>query len=242
MPEPPAQARVWKVAAPVVLALCGILLVTSAKTSGGTDFRGSDLLEMPDLVRAEERRVEVLAAQVEELSKDVESLTESRGDVETKQIQEEIDTIRPSVGMTPVEGPGLTVTLDDARQPRQQEVASGTNIEDYLVHQQDLEAVMNALWAGGAEAMMVMDQRVGATSTVRCVGPVLLVEGRKYAPPYQVHAIGDSDAMQAALDRSEAVAWYRAAADQLGLGYEVEAQETITMPEYESSLVSGSGS
>ncbi|NED95441.1 DUF881 domain-containing protein [Phytoactinopolyspora alkaliphila] len=241
MSEPAARGRGWKVAAPLVLALCGMLLVISAKTSGGTDLRGSDLLGMPDLVRAEERRVQELAAQVEDLKADVDSLTSSRGDHETKGIQEEIESLRPSVGMTPVEGQGLTVTLDDAPRPGQ-DLAPNTHIEDYIVHQQDLEGVMNALWAGGAEAMMVMDQRIGAGSTVRCVGSVLLLEGRKYSPPYQISAIGDAEAMQAALNTSESVQWYRAAAEEIGLGYELELKETITMPAYEGSSLSGSRS
>jgi uncharacterized protein YlxW (UPF0749 family) len=148
--------------------------------------------------------------------------------------------LRPTAGMTPVQGPGLTVTLDDAPRPvDRQELAPNTHIEDYIVHQGDLEAVMNALWAGGAEALMVMDQRIGSTSTVRCVGSVLLLEGRQYSPPYKISAIGDPAALQAALDQSNAVADYRFYADRLGLGYEVESVETITMPAYEGALVTG---
>jgi uncharacterized protein YlxW (UPF0749 family) len=240
MPERTTMARGWKVAAPLVLAMCGILLVVSAKTSGGTDLRGSDLLEMPDLVRAEERRVQHLAAQVDELKTEVDSLTKSRGDDETRRVQEQFEELRPTAGMTPVQGPGLTVTLDDAPRPvDRQELAPNTHIEDYIVHQGDLEAVMNALWAGGAEALMVMDQRIGSTSTVRCVGSVLLLEGRQYSPPYKISAIGDPAALQAALDQSNAVADYRFYADRLGLGYEVESVETITMPAYEGALVTG---
>lgn len=242
MPEPTISARGWKVAAPLVFALCGVVLVISAETSGGTDLRGSDLLEMPDLVRSEERRVQELAAQADRLADEVDSLTASRGDDETKELQGETETLLPAAGMTAVQGPGLVVTLDDAPIPEQQEEALDVHIEDYIVHQQDLEAVMNALWAGGAEAMMVMDQRVGATSTVRCVGSVLLLEGRQYSPPYQIAAIGDVSSMQIALDQSEGVTWYRSAAEAIGLGYDVEAEESITMPAYEGSLISGSPS
>jgi uncharacterized protein YlxW (UPF0749 family) len=177
--------------------------------------------------------------QVEDLKADVENLTSSRGDDETKGIQQEIESLRPSVGMTPVEGQGLTVTLDDAPTPGQ-DLAPNTHIEDYIVHQQDLEGFMNALWAGGAEAMMVMDQRIGSTSTVRCVGSVLLLEGRQYSPPYTISAIGDPAALEAALDESSAVEDYRWYADRLGLGYEVEPLETISMPAYERALVTGS--
>ncbi len=101
---------------------------------------------------------------------------------------------------------------------------------------------MNALWAGGAEAIMVMDQRIGSTSTVRCVGSVLQLEGKHYSPPYEIAAIGDVDSMLGALDQSEAVGWYRDAADAFGLGYDVEVEDLVNMPAYEGSRISGSGS
>lgn len=241
MPEPVARARSWKVAAPLVLALCGVLLVVSARTSGGTDLRGSDLLEMPDLVRNEERRVQELAAQVEELNAELLSLSESRGDDETKRLQERVEELAPAAAMTAVEGGGLKITMDDAPDPAvRQELAPETHIEDYIVHQQDVHGVMNALWAGGAEAMMVMDQRIGVTSTVRCVGSVLLLEGKQYSPPYTISAIGDPTAMQAALDESQRVQEFRWAAENLGLGFDTEVEELITMPAYDAALLGGS--
>ena len=62
---------------------------------------------------------------------------------------------------------------------------STSNINDYVVHQQDVEAVVNALWAGGAESMMIMDQRVLFNSAVRCSGNVLLCRA-KYSPPFTI--------------------------------------------------------
>ncbi len=56
--------------------------------------------------------------------------------------------------------------------------------DDLVVHQQDVQAVVNALWAGGADAVQVMDQRLLSTSAVRCVGNTLLLNGRVYSPPY----------------------------------------------------------
>ena len=54
--------------------------------------------------------------------------------------------------------------------------------DDLVVHQQDVQSVVNALWAGGAEAMMIMDQRVVNTSAVRCIGNTLLLQGRRTRP------------------------------------------------------------
>ena len=86
-----------------------------------------------------------------------------------------------------VEGPGLVVTLDDSPLWENMVDANGSsaNINDYVVHQQDIEAVVNALWAGGAESMQIMDQRVLFNSAVRCSGNVLLLQGKKYSPPFK---------------------------------------------------------
>ena len=136
--------------------------------------------------------------------------------------------------MQPVVGPGLTVTLDDA--PFDRVLPPGFGPNDLVVHQQDLQAVVNALWARGAEAMMLMDQRVISTSAVRCVGNTLHLQGRVYSPPYVVTAIGDTGPAPAGLDDSPELDMYREYVRRIGLGYEVEEHDELEMPAYEGSL------
>jgi uncharacterized protein YlxW (UPF0749 family) len=81
-----------------------------------------------------------------------------------------------------------------------------------------------------------MDQRVISTSAVRCVGNVLILQGRVYSPPYVIRAIGPQQQMQAALERSEALRIYRQYVDVLGLGYDVSTQGSMTMPGYDGAL------
>ncbi|HEX6578024.1 MAG TPA: DUF881 domain-containing protein, partial [Jiangellaceae bacterium] len=170
-----------------------------------------------------------------------DELAAEKADAGVEQLRRQIDELEAAAGYTAVEGPGLTVRLDDAPLPdADEELAPGTQLEDYLVHQQDLEGVINALWTGGAEAMMVMDQRIVATSTIRCVGPVLLLQGRRYAPPYTITAIGDADAMLEALDDSDDVTNYRQYAEFLDLGYQVDHEDSVTLPAYDGAIdVSG---
>ena len=237
-------SRGWRFVAPIALALCGALLVVSARAADGTDLRPGENTRLSDLVRAEELRVEELTAEVERLSAEIEEFTSENGTARAGEMQKEVEELRPSAGFTAVRGPGLTVSLDDAPLPDDvEELAPDTQLEDYIVHQQDLEAVINALWAGGAEAMMVMDQRIISTSTIRCVGPVLLLQGRRYAPPYTITAIGDIGSMRDALDDSEKVAQYRQYADFIGLGYDVERHDGVTLPAYDGPIdVSGESS
>src|ERR687883_440089 len=108
--------------------------------------------------------------------------------------------------------------------------------DDLVVHQQDVQAVVNALWVGGAEAMMLMDQRVISTSAVRCVGNTLLLQGRVYSPPYRITAIGDPARMRAALETPAALQIYREFAREFGLGWTVQDAGELTVPAFTGSL------
>ena len=228
-----SSVRSWRFAAPLALAACGLLLVTSARAADGTDLRGDGHAQLGDLVREAELRGEELSAVAEVLRAEIDALSNNDGSQKSDE-QEQLDEFAAQAGLTPVEGPGVQVTLSDAPEPLGLE--SDQSLEDYIVHQQDLEAVINALWAGGAEAMMVMDQRIIATSSVKCIGPVLYLQGRSYGPPYVISAIGDVDAMLAALDESPGVTEYRIYADQIGLGFDLTTQESVSMPGYEGPL------
>jgi hypothetical protein len=57
-------------------------------------------------------------------------------------------------GLTALSGPGVTVRLDDAPRRADGARSAGATVDDLVVHQQDVRAVVNALWAGGAEAVM----------------------------------------------------------------------------------------
>ena len=128
-----------------------------------------------------------------------------------------------------VEGPGITVTLNDSSMWQSVADTAGSSVDwdKYVVHQQDVEAVVNALWAGGAESMEVMGQRLLPTSAVICSGNVLLLQGKKYSPPFTISAIGPPELMKHALDNSRAVQIYKQYVDAFGLGYEVKDEERL---------------
>ena len=97
--------------------------------------------------------------------------------------------------------------------------------------------MVNALWAGGAEAMMIMDQRVLTTSAVRCIGNTLLLQGRTYSPPFVVTAIGDAPAMSAALDVEPGVQLLLQYVDKYKLGYEVKVlDDPVELPAYDGPV------
>jgi uncharacterized protein YlxW (UPF0749 family) len=107
--------------------------------------------------------------------------------------------------------------------------------DQLVVHQQDIQAVVNALWSGVAEAMTLQKQRVISTTGIKCVGNTVVLHGVPYAPPYEITAIGDLDALQTALDSSDYIAGYKTYVDTHHLGYEVSTDNDATMPGYTGS-------
>lgn len=127
-------------------------------------------------------------------------------------LTKELQDVKQFAGLTPVEGPGVVVTLSDS--PKAKEYAkkyaggaeSGlefqTALQDFLVHDTDVNGVVNELRAAGAEAIAVNDQRLVAISSIRCVGPLIYINGKPSggAPPYTIKAIGPSREMKEALE------------------------------------------
>jgi uncharacterized protein YlxW (UPF0749 family) len=236
---PARGRRLWVLGVPLVFGLAGLLFATSAETAQGTDLRAGRRLELNDLIRAEEQRVADSQRQLEDLRAEVEDLSgrvaarSERGDTLRSRAQ---DLGRPA-GLVAVRGPGLTVTLDDAPRPAEGvELPGDPSPDDLVVHQQDVQAVVNALWAGGAEAMQLMDQRVVSTSAVRCVGNTLILHGVVYSPPFTITAVGPVEDMRSALESAPYVQLFQQYVDAYGLGYEVEEQEAVRLPPYEGTL------
>ena len=102
-------------------------------------------------------------------------------------------------GLTPVQGPGVVVTLNDSKKPLPSKLPSGFAPPN-LIHDTDINQVVNELKAAGAEAISVNDQRLVATSAVRTAGPTIFVNSTAQAPPYVIKAIGDSKTLAGALN------------------------------------------
>jgi uncharacterized protein YlxW (UPF0749 family) len=227
----------WRVAVPVIALAAGALFATSSHTARGTDLR-PEQRDLAELVAAQRRAVDAAIADVRRTRTEVDNAARvgAAGDAELTAAQRLADSLAGAAGTEAVHGPALTVVLDDAPRSPDGSLPEGVTPDDVVVHQQDVQAVVNALWAGGAEAMRLMDQRVISTSAVRCVGNTLLLQGVVYSPPYRITAIGDIGRMRTALDKAPLVELYREYADALGLGYEVTSAADVRLPAYTGSL------
>jgi uncharacterized protein YlxW (UPF0749 family) len=227
----------WSWLVPVVALLAGLLFTTSATVAHGTDLREDRTPQLANLITDRQRQVAAAQAQASALRTRVLNSLDQQGALEpdVQAQQQRAAGELGGAGLVALHGPGLTVSLNDAPTSPDGSLPKGATADDVVVHQQDVQAVVNALWAGGAEAMTIMGVRVISTSAVRCVGNTLLLDGRLYSPPFTISAIGDPNALRAALDASEAIDAYRQAVAAWGLGYDVRDEGDVTMPAYDGS-------
>ncbi len=218
----------------VVCFAAGLLFATSALDSGGSDLRASSVTDLDTVLQHEKDSTDALQARVASLSEEVNRLTGSVSDKRVARLQRKVDQLKEAAGFTPLLGPGLTVTLSDApKAVLDQTVSSGKATADELVvHQQDIQAVVNALWIGGAQGITVQGQRIISTTGIKCVGNTVVLHGVPYSPPYRISAVGDPVALQGALDRSTYIAAYLTIAHAYQLGWQVESSSAIAMPAY----------
>ena len=219
--RPAVERSRWRYIVPVVALAAGGLFGISAVTSNGTDLRPATR-DLVQVVRSGDQRVKTKAAAVRRLQTEVDKLSAQHtpGSARLAALQKQESTSAVAAGMTPVSGSAVTVTLDDSHRDLST-LPADTDPNWLLVHQQDVQGVVNALWQGGATAMTVMDQRIISTSAVRCVGNTLLLQGRVYSPPFVISAMGDQKKLHNALNKDPAVSGYRDYVPLVGLGYSV---------------------
>lgn len=221
-----------------VFALAGLLFFTSFNTAKGTNLRtDTSLLKLSDLIQERSRKNGELEESNAALRDEVESLAE-RDDGRSKAEDDKLTELEHTAGTQKLKGRAITVTLNDAPPNATAKLPGYPEPQpDYLViHQQDLQAVVNALWQGGAQGIKVMDQRLISTSAVRCVGNTLILQGRVYSPPYRIQAVGDPEKLQKALADSPAIQNYMVYVNVYGLGWKVTEDGTVTLPGYSGTV------
>jgi uncharacterized protein YlxW (UPF0749 family) len=222
----------WRFGVPLVCLLAGLLLAATHGVSGGAEIRRSDAPRLVDLVREAQSSVSRLSTERDALTKRLDSVHGRSTNTALAAMLRRSAELAGEANMDPVHGPGMVVTLQDAQRDANGRFPRDASPDDLVVHQQDIQAVLNALWSAGAEAIQMQDQRMIATSVPRCVGNTLLLNGRAYSPPYTITAIGNATAMQAALAAAPLVTLYKQYVVRFGLGYQEEVKADVQIVGY----------
>ncbi len=199
-PPRPRVRRRWQVLVAVVMVLAGFLAALTyneaSAASPGREERRAALIA--DIDR-ESAVTDDLVATLAQLQTDVgtaraEALSASS---EGQRVLDRLAAQEAGAATLPVSGPGLTVTLGNALPSADDDpVATGTDADQVAqVLDRDLQLLVNALWAAGAEAIAIDGQRLGPTTTIRQAGGAILVDLRPVTSPYAVEVIGDPDAL-----------------------------------------------
>ncbi|RHW25928.1 DUF881 domain-containing protein [Nocardioides immobilis] len=242
-PQPPPQRRrrslAWRIGTPGVAILSGALFVISAADSRGTDLRPGRYTDLAGLVEAEAAEYEEIRQDLEDLEDEVDALTEDVQTLGVTRTRGRIEVLRDPAGLEPRTGAGVSVTLSDAPEENLDEaVAHDYKADRLVVHQQDIQAVVNALWAGGATAVTIAGQRVITTTGIKCEGNAVQLQGVPYPQPYVIQAVGDPDDLMAALDADPLVSGYRSDAvnPYLEIGWDAETEDEVVAPAYDGLL------
>lgn len=227
----------WQVLTPLIALIAGSLFAVSSQTARGSDLR-SDREEITQVIYDRAHTIHMLDEQRKQLLAQVEAL--SAGAAQSNEavaaIEQQVADAAAYAGLTAITGPGMQVTLTDAPLGPNGELPAGARPDDVIIHQSDVQGILNAMWSADVDGIMIQGHRIIGTSAVRCVGNTLLLRGKTYSPPFVIVAIGDQDAIEQALLDAPGVGAFLSAVDAFGLGYDVELIDAVTLPAYDGPL------
>jgi uncharacterized protein YlxW (UPF0749 family) len=202
MPDKSTVAQrhwLWQVAA-LALFLGAIL---GASLRAQENFRKNNIFPnrngVPPVEYAKQvKRNNELQAEITRLNEDKRQLTEAySGGEKVSTLKAELRDAKAFAALTPVIGPGVTVTLNDV--PPAKRKTMGLAVDESNIHDVDVFEVVNELRAAGAEAIVINGQRLSAMSPIRCVGNSVLINTTPVGIPLRISAIGSKEALSSAL-------------------------------------------
>ncbi|MCL6627278.1 DUF881 domain-containing protein [Alicyclobacillus shizuokensis] len=155
---------------------------------------------------------------------------ESAGaDAQLTSIQQNLSRYRILAGTTPVEGPGISVTLMDGQY-------NGVgSVSDYTTHDWEVNYVINELFTAGAEAVSINNYRVVANSGIFCIGPVITVNNHRLVAPFQIQAIGDPAVLKGALEMQGGILDLLRNVEDIKVSA-VKVEQNIQMPAFTAAV------
>lgn len=186
-----------QIALSIVLFLFGFMIVlqfksvTKNRTAGSYDGQRVETLQTQ--LSAEKQKNEQLYVQLLEYMDELNGYREEAD--ASKVLSQQLSKAELLAGQTDLEGPGVIVTLTE----NTNKSITDPNIEDFMIHDADLLRLINELFDADAEAISINNERLIATSEIRCAGSTVSVNNRRYAAPFVIKAIGDPDNLESAL-------------------------------------------
>lgn len=220
----------------IVFMVLGILLATmfSISQQSKKPVQSSRKQELITIIRDLEAKREALKAELHTLRNQLNQNEKQAAATEgtLASFTKEQEQLSLAAGLMPMKGKGLTISLGDSPS-----VPFNQNPNDYIIHDSDIRVVINSLWASGAEAIAVNNQRIVASTPIRCAGNTVLINSTRCASPYIIYAIGDPVLMGDGLDKDPDVSrLFKHYSQSYGLKVNIQKDAEVVVPAYKGSL------
>jgi uncharacterized protein YlxW (UPF0749 family) len=197
------QSWIWPVS--IMCMILGFMIslawLTKENVGSRLAFMQPDQRDRVNQAAVDIQAFQQLSSEVNKLRQEkteMENALAKRGQ-ESSILNESLQDIKVFAAMTAVEGPGVVITLKDSAKGEVELTDEGVPLSDYVIHDEDVLKTVNELFAAGAEAISINQHRVGVNTSIRCVGPTILVNDVKIASPVVIRAIGDPDTLYGGL-------------------------------------------
>jgi uncharacterized protein YlxW (UPF0749 family) len=220
----------------VALVLLGLLTGTAIsqvreRAAASAGVRGDLVAE----VRDRSAETDQLEQQAAALRAEVSATRDDAlgADAAGRAAADAVRRLEVAAGATAVTGPGVMLTVDDA--PVDGDVSTTPRLRAGTpavsrVNDRDLQAIVNGLWAAGAEAVAVNDVRLSSRSAIRSAGEAVLVDFRPLSPPYVVTAVGRPADLEVGFVDSPAGRSLQALAEITGITWSLERRDELLLP------------
>ncbi len=219
----------------VTMVLAGLLAaLTYSEASAGAAGREAVREALIDDIETESAATDDLVTTLTDLQTEVTAARDQALAASSvgQQALARLATAETGAAAVPVTGPGLVVTLGNPLPSAAQDPVGGSGTDDptALVLDRDLQLLVNALWAAGAEAISVDGQRLGPTTAIRQAGGAILVDFRPVSSPYEVQAIGDPDLLNNGFLRSPEATYLAGLEITYGIVFTFGRADDLTLP------------
>ena len=158
----------------------------------------------------------------------------ARRSTAAQEVKAQLDEQKTFAGLSALHGPGLTVLLHDGTDPN----SSADQSLGWTIHYQDLQDIVNLLWASGAEAIAVNGQRIVPSTAFHYAGVNILVNNAsRLSPPYTVIALGDPPALANGVGNPDQLAELKSRSRIYGLGLSWLRSTRLSVPAYDATFL-----
>ncbi len=216
------KIRSWQVGIGTVAMVLSMIVVFQLRTESqiGQNLPTRRVNELAEIFKKQALQIKKYEREIQDLRKQLNDYDRDR----------EIIRLKMAAGLLPLTGKGIRITLGDSTKKL-------TQYDDpvfYIVHYDQLELVINELWAAGAEAVAVNGYRVSNTTGISCAGTTILIDTKRLAPPYIIEVIGDPVNLHHALMMPGGLVENQI--KSFNLTFEIQPMDEVSIPAYKGGI------